>query len=224
MRSFNWKTVSTLVTMMAVAGCQESVSAPQASSTAPAAMMLAPAGSPQLSLSGKAQADGDVDFTVTPNGGTFLLGNHAIVFPARSICDPAVSSYGAGTWGDSCVALKGAIRIHATIRTAQLGTWVDFSPSLRFVPSAEVYLVMYTPNVIGATDISKYSILWTPGIGQAGVAESNKSLRTFVDTQKGTSMRRIEHFTGYLTSSGRSCDPETETDCYPVPDEDKGGR
>ena len=217
MRSLNWKTVSTLVTMIAVAGCQESVSAPHGSSTDPVAMMLAPAGSPQLSLDGKAQADGDVDFTVTPNGGSFLLGNHAIVFPAGSICDPAVSSYGAGTWGDACVALKGAVRIHATIRTTQLGTWVDFSPSLRFAPSNDtkqwVYLYMYTPNVIGATDLSKYSILWTPGIGKSGVNDvvDNPTLKTYVDTKSGISMRRIEHFTGYLTSSGRTCDPAVET-------------
>jgi len=224
MRSFNWKTVSTLVTMMAVAGCQESVSAPQGGSAAPASMMLAPAGSPQLSLGGKAEASDDVDFTVTPNGGIFVLGNHAIVFPARSICDPSASTYGPTTWDSPCVALKGALRIHAKIRTAKLGTWVDFSPSLRFVPSTDekqwVYIYMYTPGVIGATDISKYSILWAPAIGANGVndAAGDLSMRTYVDTKSGVAMRRIKHFTGYITSSGRSCDPAVEPDCYPVGD------
>ncbi|MBC7673153.1 MAG: hypothetical protein H7247_12095 [Polaromonas sp.] len=184
-------------------------------------MMLAPAGSPQLSLGGKAEASDDVDFTVTPNGGVFMLGNHAIVFPARSICDPSVSSYGPGTWDAPCVALKGALRIHAKVRTAKLGTWVDFSPSLRFVPSTDekqwVYIYMYTPSVIGVTDISKYSILWAPAVGANGVndAAGDPSVRTFVDTKSGVSMRHIKHFTGYLTSSGRSCDPAVETDCYP---------
>ena len=186
-------------------------------------MMLAPAGSPQLSLNGKADDSGDVDFTVTPNGGTFLLGNHAVVFPARSICDPSVSSYGPATWDDSCVALKGALRIHAKIRTAKLGTWVDFSPSLRFVPSKDpkewVYIYMYTPSVIGATDLSKYSILWAPALGANGVNDTNGdgTLRTYIDTKSGVAMRRIKHFTGFVTSSGRSCDPLVETDCYPDP-------
>lgn len=221
MRSFNWKTVSTLVTMMAAAGCQETVSAPLGSSSAPASMALAPAVAPQLSKGGL-DAD-DVDFTVTPNGGVFLLGNHAVVFPARSICDPSVSSYGPGTWDAPCVALKGALRIHATIRTAKLGTWVDFSPSLRFVPSSDsrewVYIYMYTPSAIGATDLSKYSILWTPAIGASGVndAAGDATLRTYVDANSGIAMRRIKHFTGFIASSGRSCDPAVESGCYPAP-------
>ncbi|CAN5874679.1 hypothetical protein BH11GEM1_BH11GEM1_12440 [soil metagenome] len=221
MRSFNWKTVSTLVTMMAVAGCQENVSAPQGSSSATASMMLAPVGAPQLNRDGQ-DAD-DVDFTVTPKGGVFLLGKNAVVFPAGSICDPSLSSYGADTWDDPCVPLKRALKIHATIRTAKLGTWIDFSPSVRFVPTTDpkqgVYIYMYTPAAIGATDLSKFSILWAPAIGAAGVNEAaaKPSLRTYVDTKTGVAMAKIEHFTGYLTSSGRSCDPAVETDCYPAP-------
>ena len=42
MRRTNWKTVSTLVTMIVVAGCQDNVvSAPQGTSVAPASIMLA---------------------------------------------------------------------------------------------------------------------------------------------------------------------------------------
>lgn len=225
MRSFNWKTVSTLVTMMAVAGCQESVSAPPGGSAGPVSMMLAPSGSPQLSLGSNAQ-DEDFDFTVSPAGGTYFFGNNAVVFPSNSICDRSISTYlyGPGTWDTPCVAMTSAQKIHATVRTAKLGTWVDFSPSLRFVPSQDarrwVYLFMYTPNVIGATDISKYPILWTPALGANGVNDAviNPTLKTYVDTKSGISMRRMEHFTGYLTSSGRSCDPAVETDCYPVAD------
>ena len=228
MRRINWKTVSTLVTMLVVAGCQESVvTAPQSASVAPASMMLAPAGSPQLSLGEKSKDDSnddaDADFTVTPNGGVFFVGNHAVVFPARSICDPSTSSYGPGTWDSPCTALKGALKIHAQVRTAKLGTWVDFSPSLRFVPSDDsrnwVYMVMRTPNVVGASDLSKFGILFAPAIGSKGLddASSDASLRTYVDTHSGITMRRIKHFTGYMTSSGRSCDPDVETDCFPVP-------
>lgn len=223
MRSLNWKTVTILVTLVVVGGCQETVSAPQGSSTGPASIMLAPAGSPQLSLGEKADDSGDIDFTVTPNGGTFLLGNHAVVFPSRSICDPSVSSYGAGTWDAPCVALKGALRIHAKIRTAKLGTWVDFSPSLRFVPSSEpaqwVYIYLYSPSFLGASDLSKYSILWAPAIGSDGVNDmaGDATLRTYVDTHKGVAMRRIKHFTGYYASTGRTCDPALELDCYPAP-------
>ena len=219
MRSLNWKTVSTLVTMLAIAGCQENVSAPQGSSSLTASMMLAPVGAPQLDRN--AQDDGDVDFTVTPRGGAFLLGQHAVVFPAGSICDPALSSYGPGTWDEPCTPLKGALKIQAKIRTAKLGTWIDFSPSLRFVPSADskhhVYIYMYTPGAVGATDLSKFSILWAPALGAKGVNEAaaKPSLRTYVDTKTGVLMREIDHFSGYQGSFGRACDPAVDTGCYP---------
>jgi hypothetical protein len=226
MRRPNWKTVSTLVTMVVVAGCQDSVvSAPQSESAAPVSMMMAPSGSPQLSLGGKSKDNDDVDFTVSDKGGIFFLGNHAVVFPAKSICDPAKSSYGPGTWDSPCAALKGSLKIHATIRTAKLGTWVDFSPSLRFVPSNDsrdwVYMYMYSPSVVGAKDLSKYSILYASAIGAKGVDEaaSDGTLRTYVDTWGGITMRRIKHFSGYTSASGRECDPATETDCYPTPDD-----
>ncbi|MEO8623050.1 MAG: hypothetical protein ABI625_18390 [bacterium] len=222
MRPPNWKTVSTLVTMVVVAGCQDNVvSAPQSMSAAPAAMVMAPPGSPQLLLAGMAKINDDVDFTVTEKGGTFLIGRHAVVFPAHSICDPATSSYGPGTWDSPCARLKGSVTIHASIRTAKLGTWIDFTPSLRFVPSKEshdwVYLYMYNSSVLGAADFSSYSILYVPTLGARGIdeAQTDASLRTYVDTRTGVSMRRVKHFSGFQTSSGRSCDPATETDCYP---------
>src|SRR3954469_5794668 len=38
-------------------------------------------------------------FWVNPRYGTTqVLGNHVIYFPADAICDPSVSSYGAGEW------------------------------------------------------------------------------------------------------------------------------
>lgn len=231
MRRTNWKTVSTLVTMVVIAGCQDSVvSAPQSASATPVTMMMAPSGSPQLSLAGKSKDNDDVDFTVTDKGGIFLVGNHAVVFPAHSICDPAKSSYGPSTWDSPCTALKGSLKIHATVRTAKLGTWVDFTPALRFVPSNDsrdwVYMYMYSPNVVGAKDVSKYSILYAPAIGAKGIddAPSDASLRTYVDTWGGVTMRRIKHFSGYVGVSGRSCDPQTETECYPVADEPSGDR
>ena len=225
MRRTNWKTVSTLVTMVVVAGCQDNVvSAPQGTSVTPASMQMAPEGSPRLSLGGKSSDDDDADFTVTPAGGVFYVGNNAVVFPAHSICDPAKSSYGMGAWDSPCVALTTPLKIHASVRTAKLGTWVDFTPSIRFVPSNDshqwVYMYMYTPGAVGAMDLSRYSILFAPVMGATGIDEAptDASLRTYVDTRGGITMRRIKHFTGYMTSSGRSCDPAIEPDCYPVPD------
>ena len=223
MRRFNWKTVSTLVTMLVIAGCQDNViSAPQGASVAPASIMMAPEGRPQLSLTGIAASNTEADFTVGPQGGVYFIGNNAVVFPARSICDPKKSSYGPGTWDQPCEPLNGAIRIHAEVRTAKTGTWVDFSPALRFVPSNNaskwVWISMYSPAAIGAKDLSKFGILYAPSIGAPGVddAAGDATSRTYVDTWGGITTRRIKHFSGYWNSSGRSCDPSVESGCYPT--------
>ena len=212
MRRTNWKTVSTLVTMIGIAGCQEGVvSAPQSESATPVSMMMAPQGAPQLSLSGHSSNNVDVDFTVTPDGGVFFVGKNAVVFPANSICDPSVSSYGTGTWNDECVPLTTPLKIHARVRTAKAGTWVDFKPSLRFVPSDDsrnwVYMFM----------ASKNAILFAPSLGALGVddASADETVRTYFDVRGGATLRHIKHFTGYMTSSGRSCG-QGEPDCYPI--------
>ena len=208
MRRTNWKTVSTLVTMIVIAGCQEGVvSAPQSA----VSEMMVPEGAPQLSLSKTHSNNADVDFTVTPAGGVFFLGRNAIVFPANAICDPSTSSYGAGTWDDACTPLSAPLKIHATVRTATAGTWVDFKPSLRFVPSDDshkwVYMYMRSQN----------AILFAPSIGALGVddAATDATVKTYFDGNRGYTLRRVKHFTGYMTSSGRSCS-EGDPDCYPT--------
>lgn len=224
MRRPNWKTVSTLVTMVVIAGCQDhSATAPVGASTGPVSVLMAPEGRPQLSLGTNADSNNDntaVDFVVPPSGGAFLVGNHAVVFPPNSICNPESSTYGVGTWDDPCDPAKGAVKIHAVVRTATSGTWVDFSPALRFVPSSNprqwVWLYMYNPAVVGAKDLSRFTINYSLIIGDPGIDESltDPSLRTYVDQNGATSLRRIKHFSGY-TVSGRGCDPLVDPTCPP---------
>jgi hypothetical protein len=78
---------------------------------------------------------------------------------------------------------------------------------------------MYAPQAIGATtDLSRYNILWAQTIGGATVDETSTdaTLRTYVDTWQGISLRRIKHFSGYALTGGRTCDPATE-DCPDAP-------
>ena len=39
---------------------------------------------------------------------------------------------------------------------------------------------------------------------------TDSSLRTYVDTWQGISLRRIKHFSGYIIGADRSCDPATQ--------------
>jgi hypothetical protein len=193
--------------MIVIAGCQEGVvSAPQSATS-----MKAPEGAPQLSLSKSQSNNADADFTVTPAGGVFFIGRNAVVFPANGICDPATSSYGEGTWDDACTPLRTPLKIHATVRTATAGTWVDFKPSLRFVPSADSHKWAYMYMS------SKNAILFAPAVGAVGVddAAADETVKTYFDLRNGYTLRRIKHFTGYMTSSGRSC-TQGDPDCFPV--------
>jgi hypothetical protein len=180
---------------------------------APASTILAPAGRPSLSLSGNKARNGTTEFTVNPSGGVFLVGNHAVVFPARSICDPAISSYGDDQWDAPCTPLSRPLKITARISTTNGQQAVDFSPEIRFVPSSDasrwVWIFMYTPEARGAQDLSRFNIMFAPSLGATPVndAARDQTLRTYVDTWSGMSFRRIKHFTGYVVAVGFTDDP-----------------
>jgi hypothetical protein len=211
-----WVVVANVAVLAALVGCSDNTfvapTAQQSASTAsaPTTMMMAPAGRPSLSLSGNSPLNTSADFTVGPQGGVFLVGNHAVVFPKQSICDPARSTY--GDWDAACKTIGKPIQIHAVVRTESGRTWVDFSPELRFAPSADpsrwVWMYMYTPEARGARgDLSRFNILYAQSIGGSTVddAVSDPTLRTYVDTRLGISVRRIKHFSGYTASAGRDC-------------------
>lgn len=197
--------------------------APERASVAPAPAIMAPVGGPQLDLSGGESENTSSEFVVGPSGGVFFTGNHAVVFPAGSICDPAKSSYGAGTWDQPCAALRTSIRVHAVVRTERGRAWVDFSPALRFVPSTHasrwVWMYMYAPAAVGARDLDRFNILYATSIGGEVIDETttDPSLRTYVDTRAGIVHRRIKHFSGYTSSSGYACDPSVAADCHATP-------
>jgi hypothetical protein len=222
MRRNRWNIAGPLLLLSALAGCREGVVSPverpieAPRAAAPAPMSLAPQGRPTFALVGGLPDSASVDFVVGPNGGIFNAGNHAVAFPAQSVCDPATSSYGPGTWDDPCTPLQAPIRVHAEVRRINGQTAVDFTPSLRFVPSNDparwVWLVLYTPSAVGSSDLTGFNILWEKALGAPAIDEtpSDSSLRTYVDTWQGMSFRRIKHFTGYVTGDGRSCEPGAE--------------
>lgn len=206
-----------LIALLALSACQDGVVSPKASkfdapaAGAPAPMRLAPAGRPSLSLSGGLPDSTAVDFVVGPNGGVFYTGNHAVVFPSQSICDPATSSYGPGTWDQPCAPLQTSLKVHAEVRRLNGVTSVDFTPSLRFVPSTSsskwVWMLMYAPEAIGAdSNLSAFNILWASRAGGPTVDEAiaDGSMRTYVDTFQGLSLRRIKHFSGYQLGAERN--------------------
>ena len=211
-----------LLVLAVAIGCRDGIESTstqplRAPGSAPAPISSAPAGRPSLQLSGGSADSASVDFLVGPNGGLFYAGNNAVVFPSGSICDPATSSYGPSTWDLPCAPLQTTLKVHAEVRSSDGRTWIDFTPSLRFVPSTSsskwVWMVMYTPGAAGTTDLSKYNILWARSIGGDTVDEStlDSSMRTYVDNVSGVSLRRINHFSGFTIETGRGDPPGPAT-------------
>ena len=177
----------------------------------------APAGIPSADIIVHSVSDDSLsaEFTVTPTGGVFNLGPHAIYFPAHAICDPATSSYGPGEWDAPCTPLTEPIRFRAEIRHMDGRSWVDFSPAVRFVPTDEpanaVWLYMKTASLSTDSDsaltmLRHMSVLYSPALGDLGVNEAltDPSLKTYVWLAGGVAFRRIKHFSGYNVYSGRS--------------------
>jgi len=103
---------------------------------------LSPGGVPTLDVTPTFSSWRVTTFTLTSAGGKFSTGDglYTLVFPANSVCDPATSSYGPGTWDQPCTTLADgqSVTVTATYGFTNHGLSVDFSPALRFNPKTEV--------------------------------------------------------------------------------------
>jgi hypothetical protein len=138
------------------------------------------------------------------------LGN-SIVFPAGSLCDPATSSYGPGTWDDSCAIASRALTINATAWLDNSGhPRIDFDQHVRFAPSndAAKWVVLSFTDFRSAL-LSSASIVYcaTPNSSCVDEAAADPSVATVKDPATGRLTRRIKHFSGYNVFSGR-CDAD----------------
>ena len=213
--------------LLVAAACSDSSTSPQVSATR--SLSAAPA----FDYSGGGRflfGDRRVSFTVTPDGGSFAINQLATVnFPAGSICDPALSTYGEGEWDNACVALNRAITITATTRLTTTGVAVDFQPDLRFAPDKQVTL--YT-DLFASTlrsnssyfaqnpaSLRSLAFFYSPSLDAAPVADymSDPSLVTQIDLETGRVWRRVKHFSGYVGGTGQACNPSAgDPDCIAV--------
>jgi hypothetical protein len=179
------------------AACSEPALAPERSSK--------PKGAPSLDvIMNSVSVDSmSADFTVTPSGGLFVLGPHAVSFPANSICDPATSSYGPDEWDQPCTPASEPIDIHAEVRKRDGVEYVDFTPALRFVPTTDethyVWIMMKSDEARGTSEYWRFPILYRPSddAGLVDEAAVDATLRTYLYVPSGIAFRRIKHFSGY---------------------------
>lgn len=218
----NLRLIAAGLSLLVVVGCGETATAPQATST-----QKLSATAPKFDYNwGGAFGDQYSSFVVTSAGGTYSAGSFDVSFPANAVCDPDLSSYGAGTWDSSCVPLKRSIRVTAQVRLGFTGVAIDFSPDIRFVPGKVVTLStdMYAPFIRAnraffarnPQALRSMALYYSPNIGGTRVADyiTDPSLVTHIDLSTGRVWRRVKHFSGYSATSGDSCEPSPgDPDC-----------
>ena len=141
------------------------------------------------------------------------MGLFAINFPQNSVCDPDQSNY--TDWGQDCVALRGNIDVQVRLRVTASGIALDFSPEMRFAPSAgpvtistDVFAPVLTGNksffAIHPASLNVLAMRYAPALGAAPIAdyESDPSLITHVNLSTGRVWRVVRHFSGYLVGGG----------------------
>ena len=188
----------------------------------------------ELPVTARADAPEVYSFEISPNGGVVTLGDRfTLTIPANAVCDPSSSSYGLGHWDESCTVIDRTIKVTAKIWENETRVIVDFSPSLRFEPSAVVTMStsLLAPVLAGRYDLaatpgalSQYELLYSPDLGKTQIREPKElgdpSLVTHINLTTGVIWRRIKHFSGYVTAQGEPCDPTLgDPNCRWVDDE-----
>jgi hypothetical protein len=173
----------------------------------------------------------EYDFVVNADGGSFPVGAYTVSFPGNSVCDPTVSTYGSTEWDKDCDVLPQgqSIKVHATVSLTSDGLTVDFTPALRFSPSAKVTIStdVFASFILANQDyfqthhsaLKAFAILYSPGLGSKAVNDfaADRSVTTHVDLSTGLVWRRVKHFSGYSVVSGEACDPSPDNpDCIEI--------
>ena len=207
------RTLSLLAATMLVASCSDAPSEPAAPQTRSVKfdargleLTAARHADEARGRSGGGKDDLDeTTLTIDPSESrTYAFGRNWIYFPAYSICDPATSGYGIGTWDLPCEPLRTPIQIQVRWKHKGGHGWVEFEPNLRFVPASRVQnwviLAIYDRKPFDSDD---YRILWETKSGKLiDEAATDPTLRAYIDRRDNTVYRRIKHFSGYLVAGG----------------------
>jgi len=144
--------------------------------------------------------DGTYNFTIDPSQAqTLQLGASGLYIPAHAICDVATSSYGMGTWNDTCAPQTEPMTITAVVRNAATDhPSVEFQPALRFSPSSQTWLYMAVTDQ--ATLDNTKVLFYCNETGCMDESLTDTDLKSYVDTQNFMVFRRIKHFSGYVVA------------------------
>ncbi|HEX6600721.1 MAG TPA: hypothetical protein VF034_15515 [Gemmatimonadaceae bacterium] len=144
--------------------------------------------------------DGTYTFNIDPTQAhTLQLGASGLYIPANAVCEVGSSSYGIGTWNDSCEPQTRPMTITAVVRNAATDhPSVEFQPALRFSPEKQVWLYM---SVTDQATLDNTKVLWYCNETSCmDESQADSDLVSYVDTQHYMVFRRIKHFSGYVVA------------------------
>ena len=162
-------------------------------------------------------------FVVDPTQPTTIkAGDHSVYFPANSICDPSTSSYGEDQWDQPCTPLSTPITITATWSSRYGHAYIEFEPSMRFVPTSDPsqYVTLTMKDYWDLVPGYHYPIFWQrPSDGEFVDESANDSSLWATNDANGNKVtRRLKHFSGYLVGVGEVCDAWDSSSCASVLD------
>ncbi|MFI5256481.1 MAG: hypothetical protein ACHQRK_04400 [Gemmatimonadales bacterium] len=143
-------------------------------------------------------------FTIDPRRDNLLhMGAHTLYLPARAVCDPTQTSYGAAYWDTGCSPLTSNLTITARVRSASDGLpRVDFQPELRFDPRTNVLLTFAVKGKLATQAVDMRILYCATSSAKSCIDEAlhDPTLQSIVDRPAKSVYRRIKHFSGYLVA------------------------
>jgi hypothetical protein len=195
--------IAALLAAAGLAACGEGPTTPGSpSSLEPTGPLLSKSDSP-----GRGKNVGKRTFTILPGVTSWeKFGEHVLVIPANTVCDPGKSKYGAAYWDAPCEPARRPIQVTATWGTVNGTPVISFSEELRFVPSnnEKDWVKLSLKDSKDVDPRLYYTILWYDRDAKVWVDESetDPTLKAKLNPSGNLVTRRLKHFSEYALWSG----------------------
>jgi hypothetical protein len=157
-----------------------------------------------------------VTFTIRPyDDNVVLIGPHALVIPANSVCNPLTSGYGIGTWNLPCSTITSSVTVTATASIVNGHPLVEFDTHLRFKPvtaygKGVVMLYLFDPLAAQTSKIDWCAVSSTVCVDESTPLLGSPELKTWYDFKSFWVYRKIQHFSGYNVTGSRDGGDQTD--------------
>jgi hypothetical protein len=196
-------TTAVLALCAALAACSENTVAPDVTSSQAVVGTSALSGGATHALSSTDTTRFTITIDPAKQTNWSLGAGNSITFPVNSLCDPTKSTYGATEWDKPCTLATSPLIVQVRAWTDAKGhSRVDFTPNVRFSPSAAPVVISFSDREAAINPLFNILYCKNPSGACQDEALSDPSLLTMRDPINGKVTRRIKHFSGYNVAAG----------------------